>query len=87
MPNMKSAKKRVLTSAKKCESNNVKAASLKTAVKGLEKEIKNGTKENAQTKLTNAIKKIDKAAKKNIIHKNKAARLKSRLTKKANNME
>ena len=84
MPNIKSAKKRVLTSAKKCESNTVKTSSVKTAIKKLEKEV---NKEVANEKLNIAMKRIDKAVKSGLIHKNKAARQKSRLTKMKNNME
>ena len=60
---------------------------LKTAVKKLEKEAKHGSKDNAAEKLNVAIKKIDKACSSGLIHKNKAARQKSRLTKLKNNME
>jgi len=87
MPNIKSAKKRVITGAKKCESNTVKTSSMKTAIKKLEKEVKAGNKELASENLNIAIKRIDKAAKSGLIHKNKAARQKSRLTKMKNNME
>lgn len=87
MPNIKSAKKRVLTSAKKQVRNNDIVSSMKTAVKKLEKEAKHGSKDNADEKLNVAIKKIDKACSSGLIHKNKAARQKSRLTKLKNNME
>ena len=87
MPNIKSAKKRIITSAKKCESNTVKTSSVKTAIKKLEKEVKAGNKEVANEKLSIAMKRIDKAVNSGLIHKNKAARQKSRLTKMKNNME
>ena len=87
MPNIKSAKKRVITSAKKSEANTVNTTSVKTAVKKLEKEVKAGNKEVVDDKLNIAIKRIDKAVKSGLIHKNKAARQKSRLTKMKNNME
>ena len=77
MPNIKSAKKRVKVTATKHESNVPVKGSMKTAVKKVEKEA---TKENLQT----ANKRIDKACNKGLITKNKAARLKSRLTKKVN---
>ena len=80
MPNIKSAKKRVITSAKKSVSNTVKTSSVKTAIKKLEKEVKAGNKEVANDKLNIAVKS-------GLIHKNKAARQKSRLTKMKNNME
>lgn len=77
MPNIKSAKKRVKVTATKHEQNIVPKGSMKTAVKKVEKEA---SLENLNT----ANKRIDKAVNKGIITKNKAARLKSRLTKKVN---
>lgn len=77
MPNIKSAKKRVNVIATKHESNIGPKGAMKTAVKKVEKE---STIENLNT----ANKRIDKACNKGIITKNKAARLKSRLTKKVN---
>lgn len=77
MPNIKSAKKRVLVTNKKSENNNVLKASMKTAIKKVEK---NPTNEN----LVAATKKIDKTCKAGIIKKNTADRYKSRLAKKAN---
>lgn len=87
MPNIKSAKKRVLTSAKKQVRNNDVVASMRTAIKKVEKEAKHGNKETVSEKLNVAIKRIDKAQSSGLIHKNKAARQKSRLTKMKNNME
>lgn len=87
MPNIKSAEKRVKTSAKKQEINTLVSSRMKTAIKKVEKEVKLGNKENAETKLKDAVKSIDKAASSGLIHKNKAARTKSRLTKMKNNME
>lgn len=77
MPNIKSAKKRVKVIEAKSNANILKKGSMKTAVKKVEKEA---TKENLNT----ANKRIDKALNQGIIKKNKAARLKSRLTKKVN---
>ena len=87
MPNIKSAKKRVLTNAKKQVRNNDVVASMRTAIKKVEKEAKHGNKETVSEKLNVAIKRIDKAQSSGLIHKNKAARQKSRLTKMKNNME
>ena len=87
MPNIKSAKKRVLTNAKKQVRNNDVVASMRTAIKKVEKEAKHGNKELVSEKLNVAIKRIDKAQSSGLIHKNKAARQKSRLTKLKNNME
>ncbi len=87
MPNIKSAKKRVLTSAKKQENNNVVKARTKTSIKKFTKEAQAGNKEEANIKLNEALKNIDKATKSGLMHKNKAARQKSRLMKMKNEME
>jgi small subunit ribosomal protein S20 len=87
MPNIKSAKKRVLTNAKKKIANSSFKASMRTAMKNVEKTVKAKDKENVDGKLKDAVKKIDKAVSRGLIHKNKAARDKSRLTKIKNNIE
>ena len=78
MPNIKSAKKRVLVAKLRNERN--KAA--KTELKSVLKKARVEGADAAAIK-TAAIK-LDKAAGNGLIHKNKAARLKSRLAKKAN---
>ena len=85
MPNIKSAKKRVLTSAKKAENNNVITSKTKTSIKKFIKEVEAGNKETASEKLNVAIKNIDKAASSGLMHENKAAREKSKVAKKLNN--
>lgn len=87
MPNMKNAEKRVLVNAKKEEINNKYEASMKNAIKKVEKAVANKDKEAAQTCLKSAIKTIDKAVKNGVTSKNTCARNKSRLTKKVNEME
>ncbi|MBP3840632.1 MAG: 30S ribosomal protein S20 [Bacilli bacterium] len=87
MPNIKSAKKRVRSNAKKEVINNTITASMRTAVKNFEKSVKAGDKEKAATSLNIAIQRIDKAKSSGLVHQNKAARLKSRLTKAKNTME
>ena len=87
MPNIKSAKKRVLTNSKKAINNKVYTSSMKTAIKNVEKAVSEKNKENASKALTTAVKRIDKALKVGVIKTNKAARQKSRLTKKVNSME
>lgn len=77
MPNIKSAKKRVLVSATKQARNKADKTALKTILK----------KVDADTNADNvkvAVKAVDKAAAKGIIHKNVAARKKSQLAKKLN---
>ena len=87
MPNIKSAKKRVITSAKKKENNNVIETRTKTSIKKFVKEVEAGNKDEANEKLNIAIKNIDKATSSGLMHKNKAAREKSRLMKMNNKME
>ena len=87
MPNIKSAKKRVITSAKMRDNNTVITSSMKTAIKKFEKAVKENVKQLAEENLKVATKRIDKAVTSGLVHKNKAAREKSRLTKKKNEME
>lgn len=87
MPNIKSAKKRVKTDAKKKAQNKDNISSMRTSIKKANVAIKEGNKETVATKLQNAIKRIDKAVAKGLIHKNKAARDKSKLMKKANEVK
>ncbi len=87
MPNIKSAKKRMRSNAKKAEVNSLIISSMKTAIKKFEKVVKENNKEEASNKLNIAMQRIDKATSSGKIHKNKSARLKSRLMKLLNNME
>lgn len=86
MPNIASAKKRVRSNAKKTTVNTLVVSSMRTAVKKFEKEVKAGNKEAASTNYNIAIQRVDKAMASGKIQKNKAARLKSRLTKLKNAM-
>ena len=87
MPNIKSAKKRVLTSKRKCEENILVESRMKNSIKKLEKTVKDGNVEESKELLNTTFKNIDKAQDINIVHKNKAARLKSRLSKSVNNIK
>jgi len=87
VPNLKNAVKKVKVIAKKSESNNTFKASMRTAIKKVEKAVEAKDKANASELLKDAIKKIDKAVSKGVIHKNTGARYKARLTKKVNAME
>ncbi len=80
MPIIKSAKKALRVSIRRNEINDLTRAKVKGAVKG----VKIGLKvddANSIELLSKAYRELDLAAKKNVIHKNKASRLKSRLTK------
>ena len=87
MPNIKSAKKRVKTSLKAKQKNNAYQSSMKTAIKKIDKLGSETKLEEAKRALADAFKKIDKAFAKKLIHKNKVARTKSKLTKKVNKMK
>ena len=84
MPNIKSAEKRVGTSAKRRLRNKVVNSQVKTRVTKAEKLIFSGELEAAKAAVVAAISSLDKAAEKGIIHSNNATRRKSRLTKKLN---
>ncbi len=80
MPNIKSAKKRVLVSQKKALQNKMLKSSLKTSLKKYEAAVKSGDAALAQSLYRDTVKKIDQAVAHGIIHKNNAARKKSRFT-------
>ncbi len=87
MANMKNAKKKIKTIAKEKKLNNTYRSSMRTAMKNVEKMVAENNKEKAIDALNTAIKRIDKAGSKGIVHKNYVARNKSRLTKKVNEMK
>ncbi len=80
MANIKSQKKRNLTNAKRAERNKAVRSELKTRVKTAVRAADEGG-DTATEALRQAVKRIDKAASKGVIHKNQAARRKRRLTK------
>lgn len=80
MPNIKSAIKRVNTNTKAHDANISQKNDMRSAVKEAHNAIANNA-DNKQELVQTAIKKIDKAAKKNLIHSNKADRLKSQVMK------
>ncbi len=81
MANHQSAKKRIRQIEKKRVHNRYYAKTARNAVKALRGASE---KEAAQELLPKVASMLDKLAKKNIIHKNKAANLKSKLTKHVN---
>ncbi len=86
MPNIKSAKKRVLVTKAKTLQNKMFKSELKTDIKKYQAAIAAGDTALAQETYKAAVKKIDQAAARNIIHKNAAARKKSQFTKALNKM-
>lgn len=86
MANIKSAKKRIVTSAKRAERNKAIRSSVKTYIKNVEAAVAAGNKEDAEKALTVAISAITKAEHKGLYHKNNAANKVSRLTKAVNKL-
>lgn len=84
MPNIKSAIKRVKSSEKRRLLNASQRSALRTAVKTFETAAASQNVDTAKAALITASKKLDKAVTKGLIHKNAAARKKSRLAKKLN---
>jgi small subunit ribosomal protein S20 len=78
MANIKSQKKRILTNAKAQERNKAVRSELKTRVKTA---LKSAGSDDGTEALRLAIKRLDKAATKGVIHKNQAANRKSKLMK------
>lgn len=86
MPNIKSAEKRVALSRAQNAKNKAAKSALRTAVKKFDTAVVNGDKEAAAVNYTAAVKAVDKAAGKNLIHKNNAAHKKSQMAHKLNAM-
>ena len=82
MPNTKAATKALRQSLVRRERNLARKKELKTVLKDYAKIIASGQKDEAKTKLMLVYKKLDKAAKVNLIKANKADRLKSKLARK-----
>ena len=87
MANIKSAKKRVLTSKVRQERNKAVKSSVKTAIKKVEAAVNAADKDAAAKELLNATSIIDKAAKKGVLHKNNASRKVARLAKMVNSAQ
>lgn len=79
MANIKSAKKRIKVIEKKTLRNKMIKSALKTTIKKFETLVAQNNKEEAAVAFNTTVKALDMAASKGIIHKNKAARKKSRL--------
>lgn len=87
MANIKSQIKRNRQNKKRRVHNRVFRGSARTAIRKAQVAIENGDMDDARTATQTAIKALDKAAAKGIIHKNNAARRKSRLMAKLNSLE
>lgn len=82
MPNIKSAKKRVLVTEKKTLQNKAIKSALKTSIKKFLNAVNAGDKETANTLYPETVSAIDSAVTKGILHKNNANNKKAKLAKK-----
>jgi small subunit ribosomal protein S20 len=79
-----SAKKRVKQNAKRKMTNRARKSEVKTGIKRLEETVKAGDAKTAQEQLKLVARKLDRVASTSTMHKNTAARKKSRLAKRVN---
>ena len=86
MPNIKSSKKDVISSKIAYEKNKANKSALKTVLKKFEAAVESGDKAAAQAAFTTAVKAVDKAVTKGLLHKNNAARKKSGMALKLNKL-
>ncbi|MGE6629238.1 30S ribosomal protein S20 [Bacillus sp. NPDC077027] len=86
MPNIKSAIKRTKTNNERRAHNATIKSAMRTAIKHVEASVASNDAEQAKVALNAAAKRIDKAVKTGLVHKNAAARYKSRLAQKVNGL-
>ena len=86
MPNIKSAKKRVKVIKTKTLNNKMFKSQLRTTIKKFVAAVDSGNASEALAAYKLAVKKVDQAAARGIVHTNKAARLKSQFTLRLNKM-
>lgn len=87
MPNIKSAKKRVLVNETKAARNKAAKSALRTDLKRFQTAVAAGDKTEAKSAYAVAVKAVDQAAAHGLIHRNNAARKKSGLTLRLNKLE
>jgi small subunit ribosomal protein S20 len=86
MPIKKAAKKYMRVTEKNTEKNRKIKGNFRSAIKATQVAVAKGEKDKAQEYLKKAIIALDKAAQKNVLHKNTVARTKSRLNKTVKNL-
>ena len=86
MPNIKSAKKRVLVNETKAMQNRAAKSALKTDIKKFDAAVAEGNRSEADVAYKVAVKAVDKAVAKGLLHKNNAANKKSSMTLKLNKL-
>ncbi len=87
MANVKNAKKKIKQITKTTIAHTQLKSTVKNSIKNTDKAVLAGDKETAEKYLKIAIKSLDNAKSKGLVHKNKVDREKSRLAKKVNSME
>lgn len=86
MPNIKSSKKDVISSKIAYENNKANKSALKTSLKKFDAALVGGDKTAAEAAYKTAVKAVDQAVNKGLLHKNNAARKKSSMTLKLNKL-
>ena len=86
MANIKSSKKDVISSKIAYEKNKAAKSALKTVLKKYDAALESGDKAAAEVAYKVAVKSVDQAAQKGLLHKNNAARKKSSMTLKLNKL-
>ena len=86
MANIKSQKKRNITNEKSRQRNRAIKSELKTALKKFDAALVAGDKTVAEASYKTAVKAVDQAVNKGLLHKNNAARKKSSMTLKLNKL-
>ena len=87
MADVKNAKKKIKQIEKTTKANTQLKSTVTNSIKRTVKYVAAGKKEEAEKSLKLAIKSLDNAKSKGLVHRNKVDRVKSRLTKKVNAME
>ncbi|MBQ7737869.1 MAG: 30S ribosomal protein S20 [Oscillospiraceae bacterium] len=86
MANIKSSAKRVLVSREQAARNKANKSQLKTTIKKFNVALEEGNQENAEAAYKAAVKSVDRAVSKGLLHKNNAARKKSKMAAKINTL-
>ncbi len=82
-----SAKKRVRQNAKKKVINRARKSAVKGQIKNFDEAVKGGDKKAAAEQYAKLVRKVDKIAATGTMHKNKAARVKSRMAKRLSKLK
>lgn len=86
MPTSRSAKKRMRQNQVRRSRNRARKSTMRTQVKKVLQAVEQSDLTRAETELRMAVKKLDQAAAKRVVHPNLAARAKSRLTRRVNEL-